>query len=327
MSKILKFFLVCFGIATISFLFGAEAQAANVQFTEDTQLDLSGAPATLYVASGSACDLLTVSPSALNVDVPPGNAFTLKTATLIVLGLTPFGGRVTLDFNTSYFSTGYVAQWTVSSLVSNAQVSFLVGVPQTNTDYLIRVNGDKLGYFQSNSSGQISFTYGGFSSKIFTITQENRPVSAGGGMPGGWLMPPKPPEGGFKILINDEAIYTNSKLTTLKLTGGSDTQRMAISNFSDFRDAGQENYVTTKEWNLCKGLTFCPEGKYTVYAKFYAPWGTVSGVVSDSIVYKITPTKREIEREKLITETLTKMIEVLKKLIQLYTELIQVLKG
>jgi len=64
---------------------------------------------------------------------------------------------------------------------------------------------------------------------------------------------------------------------------------MAISNFPDFRNAGQEPYSATKEWNLCKGLEVCPEEEkiYTVYAKFYAPWGLSSEVVSDSIVYKI----------------------------------------
>jgi len=105
-------------------------------------------------------------------------------------------------------------------------------------------------------------------------------------VPAGQFNPPTPPEGGFRILINDDAKYTNTPNVTLKLFGGPNTEKMAISNFSDFRDAGQEKYQTSKEWNLCQGLVSCPEGEDTVYAKFYAPWGAASKIVSDSIIYE-----------------------------------------
>ncbi len=299
LKDILAVFL-CFGaVLGISVLVKANP-SAKVQFTADTILSLSGiSDGDLYIAQDSECDSLTVSGSTLTVDVPDASIFTLKTAAHRVLRLTPSGGTVTLTFDSGYLSSGYVSQWTASSSVTNAQVSFLVGVAQASADYLIKVDSSNLEYSQSNSAGEVSFTYsGGFSSKVFTITREDRPVtpapSGGGGMPAEWFMPPKPPTGGFRILINDGTTYTDSEIVTLKLTGGSDTERMAISNFSDFRDAGQELYAQTKKWNLCEGLSSCPDGQYTVYAKFYAPWGTISEVVSDSIILK-TAVKEEPE--------------------------------
>ncbi|MCX6759382.1 MAG: carboxypeptidase regulatory-like domain-containing protein [Candidatus Nealsonbacteria bacterium] len=138
-----------------------------------------------------------------------------------------------------------------------------------------------------NISG--NFAYGEWVKFISEV-----PSHGGGRM----LMPPQAPAGGFRILINDGAEYPDSPIVNLKLFGGPDTTRMAISNFSDFRDAEQETYTLTKIWDLCKGFASCPEGEYTVYAKFYAPWGTASEVVSDSITYK----KPEEEPEEEVSK-------------------------
>ena len=138
-----------------------------------------------------------------------------------------------------------------------------------------------------------------------------------------WYNPPKPPAEGFRVLINNGAEYTNNLIATLNLRGGPDTERMAISNFSDFSDAGQEPYTTTKEWNLCKGLTSCPEGAYSVYVKFYAPWGTSSEVVSDTIIFRkekpiIEKIKEIPERiEEAIKEISEKASELAKKVAEL----------
>jgi hypothetical protein len=116
-------------------------------------------------------------------------------------------------------------------------------------------------------------------------------TGCGGGTSTTWTAPPQPPVGGFKLLINSEAESTTNPAITLSLTAGADTARMALSNFSDFKDASQENYTTTKQWNLCwqNGIlqtpTTCSPGTYTVYAKFYTSWGT-SVTVSDSITLK-----------------------------------------
>jgi len=141
-------------------------------------------------------------------------------------------------------------------------------------------------------------------------TDETDPVAApsggGGGMPVEWNNPPKSPEGGFSVLINNDAKYTDILTVTLNLLGGPDTKRMAISNFPDFRDVGQETYQTTKSWNLCQGKESCPEGEYIVYVKFYTDWGTNSGVVSDKIIYQ--KEKPIIEKIKEIPEKIAEEI-------------------
>ena len=175
MSKILKFSIFVFGILVLSLSFVGQAQAAKVEFTADTKLGFTNVPVDVYVKSESECDSLTVSASILTVNLPSGSNFTLKTTT-DVLGLTPSGGSVTLDFDTAYFTSGYVSQWKVSSSVTNAFVSFSVGVAEANADYLVKVDGINYGYYTSNSGGIVSFNYtGGFSSKIFTITRKDRP--------------------------------------------------------------------------------------------------------------------------------------------------------
>ena len=184
-------------------VFAGQAQAANVEFTADTKLDFTNVPATVYVKSGSKCDSLTVSPSTLNVDVLSGDNFTLKT-TYDVLGLTPSGGTVTLTFNTAYFSSGYVNQWTVSSAVTSASASFSVAVAESNADYLVKVDGSNYGYYISDSSGIVSFNYsGGFSSKIFTIIRQDRPVvvGPGTGVPAGDITPPS--ISNIKVIVAD----------------------------------------------------------------------------------------------------------------------------
>jgi len=143
--------------------------------------------------------------------------------------------------------------------------------------------------------------------------EETPTPTGGGGMPSAWFMPPKAPEDGFQILINNGAEYTDTQVVILSLNGGPDTKRMAISNFSDFRDAGQKIYQSSKSWNLCQGLASCPKGKYTVYAKFFTDWGTASEVVSDSIIYKEKPTIEFILKQiKSKLDEIAKVIDNLK---------------
>ncbi len=128
----------------------------------------------------------------------------------------------------------------------------------------------------------------------------------GGGMPAQWYNPPAPPAEGFTILINNGNEHTNNSIVTLTLRGGPNTVRMAISNFSDFRDAGQETYQTTKSWNLCQGRESCQEGEHTVYVKFYTDWGKSSDTISDNII---------LGKEKSIIEEIK---EIPKKIIEIF---------
>ena len=108
--------------------------------------------------------------------------------------------------------------------------------------------------------------------------EEVAPAGGGGGAPSSAFNPPTPPAGGFSLVINNNALETDSREVTLTLNGGPDAEKMAISNFSDFEGAVQETYQTTKTWTLTEG-----DGLKTVYAKFYTRWGQASEVVSDSI--------------------------------------------
>jgi len=192
----------------------------------------------------------------------------------------------------------------------------------TKGGVVINSSGEFTGSALGENIGWIIFG-GDYKVKTDWRPQSARPAPGGGGMPSQWYSPPAAPVEGFGVLINNNAEYTDALTTTLNLRGGSDTKRMAISNFADFRDAGQEAYQTTKSWNLCQGKESCPEGEYIVYVKFYTDWGTNSGVVSDKIIYRrekpiIEKISEEIEKIpeaiKKIPETINKIPEKIKEI-------------
>lgn len=119
-------------------------------------------------------------------------------------------------------------------------------------------------------------------------------AGGGGGLPSVAYNSPVTPSGGFSISIQDDAKYTNSRNVTLKLNGGSDVKKIAISNTGDFTDASQEDYQTQKQWDLCSKLgglikfPDCSEGIHMVYIKFYTQYGQSSQVVSDEIILDTT---------------------------------------
>lgn len=136
--------------------------------------------------------------------------------------------------------------------------------------------------------------------KFITYTLSRNPplvsqnqLLGGGGLPAELSNPPKAPVGGFSLLINDGLKDATSSSVTLNLKSGSDTVRMAISNSPDFKESEQENYTTNKIWNLCwknyilQTPLLCPAGIYTVYAKYYTSRGVASGLISDTINFKI----------------------------------------
>lgn len=121
-----------------------------------------------------------------------------------------------------------------------------------------------------------------------TCTVTPIPGSGGGGSyPTESLQLPRAPEGGFKILINEDAVETNSRNVVLTIGAGSNTSKMAISNFSDFRNASLESYQPTKTWTLTEG-----EGEKIVYIRFYTLYDQPSVVFSDSIFYTTVPGSR-----------------------------------
>jgi len=285
--------LICLVLVFISSVFLIKAgSGAKVQFTADTIVSLSGiTDGDLYIANTSECDSLSVSGSTLTVnDIPAGSSFILKTSSHNnALKITPSGGVLDLSFDSSNLSSGNITQWTLTGS-SPVQATHIVGTPEANKWYAIKVNGALLNNYQSNSSNEISFTYnGGWSSKTFTIEEGSAPSS---GLPPAAYNPPSQPEptpenpnNNFSIVINNDDEYTNSKTVTLKLNAGSDTERMAISNYSDFKNASQIPYQKEIEWNLSDCKPSPNSSVCTVYAKFYTQYGVASEVVSDSIIY------------------------------------------
>lgn len=141
-------------------------------------------------------------------------------------------------------------------------------------------------------SGRYIKAYNSYGESVASVVAQSESTNfcPGGGLPAGSTNPPKIPAGGFNISINNGAETITTPTVTLNFKGGPDTARMAISNFSDFKDASQENYTSTKQWNLCQGITSCQSGTYTVYARFYTAYGQPSQTVSDSIVLKTNST-------------------------------------
>jgi len=115
-----------------------------------------------------------------------------------------------------------------------------------------------------------------------TISATFAVTSSGGGGCYNCFVNPVIPTGGFKMSINGGVPTTSNRNVFLGFTVGADIKKMAISMTGDFTDASQESYVASKQWDLCSKLggavknPTCPDGKYTVYAKFYTAYGRSS---------------------------------------------------
>ncbi|MDZ4243872.1 MAG: carboxypeptidase-like regulatory domain-containing protein [Candidatus Doudnabacteria bacterium] len=144
-------------------------------------------------------------------------------------------------------------------------------------------------------------------------TDETDPVAApsgggGGGLPPEAYNPPTAPEGGFKILINENAAETDSRKVTLTLKGGSNTKAVWISENSQFPEGFQVSYNSSlSQVSITFDLSL-GEGARTVYAKFCTQWGRCSDVVSDSIIrVGETVVEKIIEVPKKIVEEIKKI--------------------
>lgn len=97
------------------------------------------------------------------------------------------------------------------------------------------------------------------------------------------------PEGLAQITINGGASTTVSPAVALTLTAGTNVRRMAVSNYSDFRDSIQEPYQLTKNWYLLPMIaTETPLYRTTgvsrtVYVRYFTDQGQPSALISASI--------------------------------------------
>src|SRR3989338_2127037 len=143
-------------------------------------------------------------------------------------------------------------------------------------------------------------------------TDETDPAAVssggGGGLPPEAYNSPIVPEGGFKILINDNATETDSRKVTLTLKGGSNTKAVWISESSQFPEGFQVSYNSSlSQVSITFDLSL-GEGTKTVYAKFCTQWGRCSDVVFDSITrVGETVVEKIIEVPKKIIEEIKKV--------------------
>jgi len=138
----------------------------------------------------------------------------------------------------------------------------------------------------------------------------------GGGLPPEAYNPPTTPEGGFKILINDNAAKTDSRKVTLTLKGGSNTKAVWISENSQFPEGFQVSYNSSLSQISVSFDLSLGEGQKTVYAKFCTQWGRCSDVVSDNIERVGETTIEKIEQvPKKIVEQIKKVPEAVAPLI------------
>ena len=122
--------------------------------------------------------------------------------------------------------------------------------------------------------------------------QQTCPIIAttGGGLPGGYSDPPIPGPNGFKITINNNDTYTNSRDVTLTLEVGGNVKYLVVSEKKDFSDTGFEAFepeVFTKKFTLSEG-----NGSKRVYAQFATAYNRFSEVVYDDIILDTTATKQ-----------------------------------
>ncbi len=113
----------------------------------------------------------------------------------------------------------------------------------------------------------------------------------GSSLPDGFNLPPIAPVGGFSVHLSDNKQTTSNRIVTLNLSGGS-AVRMAISNFSDFRFAGQIPYSPIINWNICEGKESCVWGINKIYVKFFTQYG----YSSETLVFEVNYTGQDIEK-------------------------------
>ena len=234
---------------------------AQVLFTADTIINLEGiVEGDLYVSANSECSSFEVSGKNLFVNsIPEGSAFVLKTTKHSkALEIAPAVGSIELDFSSDNFIAGEIASWTISDSGAPARADIVWGVPQANTGYTIKVNGETFISSFSNASSELVFSYNVSSSSTFTL-------ETGGG--GAAFIPPQKPDISKVIISSSMGNLVVGNLPQA-------VAYMAVSLSPDFRNASWKAIEEEKETG----------GDYeigdTLYIKFRSRQGGVSDVIT-----------------------------------------------
>lgn len=152
------------------------------------------------------------------------------------------------------------------------------------TGSLSRVAGESLGTYEIQQ-GTLAVVGSNYFINSFVPTYLTILYRGGLNLPDGFNLPPVPPEGGFSVQLVNGAQTSLNQIATLNLSGGS-AVRMALSNFPDFRFAGQIPYSPDYDWNICEGKDVCTTGINKVYVKFYTQYGYSSETVVCEVNYQ-----------------------------------------
>lgn len=167
--------------------------------------------------------------------------------------------------------------------------------------------GENVGYIDfSNVSISSSGVFAGTASSTIAgrisfdctncaVATDWRPASvrsAGSGSGGGGGSGGSAPTS-LRVLINGNVAFTPTSSVTLSLSFDATIAHMAISNYSDMRDAVRVPIQGAKPWNLCSTygvlVGTCQEGVRTVYVYFYDLGGQPFGPFTDSIYMSVVP--------------------------------------
>lgn len=93
-----------------------------------------------------------------------------KTLNSVNMEIIPSEGSVTVNIDTWLTSDDYYRKWTEEGSSSNITTQHTIGDLETNTSYLLLIDGIITDVLQSNDAGGVSFTYDqGYSTKTFEL--------------------------------------------------------------------------------------------------------------------------------------------------------------
>ncbi|HVY67959.1 MAG TPA: LamG-like jellyroll fold domain-containing protein [Patescibacteria group bacterium] len=182
------------------------------------------------------------------------------------------GSAVSVQTGSGYIDAGATASDDVDgNLTSSIVVSNPVNTSIAGT-YTISYN-------VSDSSGNAAATV----TRTVTVTA---PAGGGAALPPAAYSPPAAPAGGFNIIVNQGTTAVTSPDLTISSNAGTDIKYIALSTSPDFKNTGLIPYQPKVSWNLCGATPACPNGPYTIYAKFYTSWGQQSSAITLAVNLK-----------------------------------------
>lgn len=207
---------------------------------------------------------LTITPSVTTVSIfPPTNL----TATAID------HEQINLSWTAPSGTVGYYKVYRNSSSVgTTSAVSYSDTGLSPSTTYTYHVSAIDSYGIETNKSDSATAT-------TQAAPAEEEEEDTGGPA----FLPPPPDINEDSLIINNGKDYTNSSEVILNFSAEGAYQ-LAVSNNPNFTGSYWENYKEIKRWELIEG-----EGEKTVYAKFRNERGSVTEIISDSIVVDTTP--------------------------------------